>query len=351
MANEEHLAILKQGVSAWNAWRNENLEILPDLSEVRLSAARLAGVNLFTANLRRANLNEADLNHADLREANLRNAKLGRASLCYADLLNANIFGADLNGANLALASFLKANLGNANLSEANLSGTNLTEANLNGANFTEAGIQRTTFGYVDLSAVQGLNTARHIGPSTIGIDTLYRSHGNIPETFLRGCGAPDEFITYVRSLVGHPFEYHSCFISYSSKDTGLAERLYADLQTAGVRCWYAPEDMKIGDKFRSRIDEAIHLHDKLLFVLSKHSLASPWVEKEVETAFAKETKEQRSVLFPVRVDQAIMQRDTGWAADIHRTRYIGDFRRWKNHDTYWTAFDRLLGDLKAAGQ
>jgi hypothetical protein len=32
-----------------------------------------------------------------------------------------------------------------------------------------------------------------------------------------------------------------------------LAERLYADLPNKGVRCWYAPEDMKIGDAFRSR--------------------------------------------------------------------------------------------------
>ena len=31
MANEEHLAILKQGVKAWNKWRRENPMIEPDL--------------------------------------------------------------------------------------------------------------------------------------------------------------------------------------------------------------------------------------------------------------------------------------------------------------------------------
>jgi hypothetical protein len=77
----------------------------------------------------------------------------------------------------------------------------------------------------------------------------------------------------------------------------------------------------------------------------------SPWVEKEVETAFAKEVKEQRPVLFPIRVAQAIMQLGTGWAADIHWTRHIGDFRRWKNHDAYKKSFERLLRDLKAASQ
>ena len=42
---------------------------------------------------------------------------------------------------------------------------------------------------------------------------------------------------------------------------------------------------MKIGNKFRQRIDEAIHLQDKLLLLLSEHSIASTWVENEVEAA------------------------------------------------------------------
>ena len=92
-----------------------------------------------------------------------------------------------------------------------------------------------------------------------------------------------------MKSLVVSPIEYYSCFISYSSKDEDFAKRLYADLQTEHVRCWFAPEDLKIGEKFRPRIDEAIRWYDKLLLVLSENSVNSPWVEKEVETAFEKE--------------------------------------------------------------
>jgi hypothetical protein len=33
MANDEHVAMLKKGVDAWNAWREENPDIRPDLSE------------------------------------------------------------------------------------------------------------------------------------------------------------------------------------------------------------------------------------------------------------------------------------------------------------------------------
>jgi hypothetical protein len=147
----------------------------------------------------------------------------------------------------------------------------------------------------------------------------------------------------------GKPIEFYSCFISYSSKDDDLAQRLYADLQARNVHCWFAPEDLKIGDKFRMRIDEAIRVHDKLLLVLSENSVNSAWVEKEVETAFEKEQRQGgKPVLFPIRLDGAVMKTDRAWAADVRRTRHIGDFTRWKDHDAYQQAFQRLLRDLKA---
>jgi hypothetical protein len=279
----------------------------------------------------------------DLTGANLTGAQLTDASLMHANLTNANLAGASLVAADLTRAICRKAVLRRADLSRANF-----TEAELGGADLAGARAGWTLFGDVDLSVVQGLNAVEHDGPSTVGIDTLYRSKGQIPEGFLRGAGVPDEFIAYVKSLVGRPFEYHSCFISYARRDVALAQRLYADLQAAGVRCWFAPEDMKIGDEFRARIDESIHIHDKLLLILSKHSLASPWVQKEVETALDKERKGHRPVLFPIRVDQAVMESQMGWAADIRRMRHIGDFRRWKQHDVYQRALERLLRDLKA---
>ena len=51
---------------------------------------------------------------------------------------------------------------------------------------------------------------------------------------------------------------------------------LYADLQEKNVRCWFAPEDMKIGDRIRPRIDEAVRRHDTLVLVLSDNSTHSP---------------------------------------------------------------------------
>ncbi len=117
------------------------------------------------------------------------------------------------------------------------------------------------------------------------------------------------------------------------------------------MRCWLATEDLKIGDIFRSRIDEAIRIHEKLLIVLSANSISSPWVEKEVETAFERERREGKVVLFPIRLDDAVMKTAESWAADIRNTSHIGAFSRWKEHDAYTKALDRLQRDLKAEKQ
>ena len=91
MANQEHLAILKQGVDTWNEWREEHIDIQPNLS----------GAYLSEADLSRADLSEADLSIADLSRANLSRANLSRANLWGADLSRANLSEANLWGANL----------------------------------------------------------------------------------------------------------------------------------------------------------------------------------------------------------------------------------------------------------
>jgi hypothetical protein len=105
---------------------------------------------------------------------------------------------------------------------------------------------------------------------------------------------------------------------------------------------------LKIGDKFRMRIDESIRIYDKLMVILSENSIRSPWVEDEVEAALEKEGKQSKLVLFPVRLDDAVMETDQAWAASLRRMRHIGDFRAWKDHDQYRKSFERLLRDLKA---
>jgi uncharacterized protein YjbI with pentapeptide repeats len=374
MASDEHVALLKQGVAAWNEWRLKNPDTRPNLSgvnlggadlrEVNLRGADLTGANLAKANLSGANfsgasLREAYLRGANLRGADLRGASLGAANLRGAHLMDANLrwsilWEANLRGANLREANLMEANLREANLREAYLRGAHLrgadlslaflSGAHLGGANLTGANLFSTVFVDTNLTDVIGLETCNHDGPSIIDHRTLERSP-SLPLSFLRGVGLPDNFI----ALLNQAIQHYSCFISYSTKDQEFAERLHADLQNKGVRCWFAPHDLPVGAKTWDAIGKAIELHDKVLLVLSQNSVDSDWVEDEVQKAFAKERDRKQLVLFPVRIDDAVMKTPEPWARKLRDQRNIGDFQRWKDDNAYKQSFERVVRDLTKA--
>ena len=190
MASTNHLEQLLQGVDAWNAWRQKEPSLDPDLSGANLAGANLgranlsrtdlsaaklmeanlAGANLSGANLGRANLSGANLSAvttsfgaADLRGANLSGTDLGAASLQGAQLSGADLSGAQLGGANLIGAQLMGANLEAADITAADLSGAdlveanagkaNLTDANLSGANLNRAKLREAKLMWANLSA------------------------------------------------------------------------------------------------------------------------------------------------------------------------------------------------------
>jgi hypothetical protein len=370
MTNQDYLAILKQGVDTWNQWHcqlpqhwfDETIgrrAILPidvsgcDLSDTNLCGIDLTGAHLDRANLRKTALHNAKLMGAQLIQADLSEADLSNADLRYANLNLTNLRNADLRETDLRGAQLIEADLSYAMLCHANLQDVDLTNACLRGtvldqADMTNAHMHDTALSALDLRSVRGLDTVKHIGPSSLGSDTLLRSAGKIPVAFLRGVGLPDSFITYVRSLVTTPITHTTCFINYVRHDEHFARQLYTDLQANGIRCWFALEEHKNGDKVRSSTVDSVCLHDKLLLILSRHSITNQSIEQKVEIALARERKEHRSVLFPIRLDEAVMDINTGWPTLIRHTRHIGDFTQWKINNDYQKAFNRLLRNLQS---
>lgn len=328
MANPEHIRIIKQGKEAIDAWRREHRGEQLDLKEAVLGHANLHGANLSGADLSGANLSGAYLIGADLSEVDLS--------------------GADLSGADLIYTVFR-----NAIVSE---------------ADFGSALLVGTLFADCDLSDAKNLDKAEHRAPSTIGIDTILRSGGNIPEEFLRGAGVPETFITYARSLIGQPLQFYTCFISYASEDQSFANRLHADLRDRGVRCWYYPESSTWGRRVWEDIDRGIRVYDKLVIICSKDSLHNPNVLKEIGRALRKEetiakenqrrkqemsekgeepTLRDQDVLFPVMIDNYVLEGWDHYLKDDVTSRTIGDFRGWdKNTKKYEGSLNRLLNAL-----
>ncbi len=288
-----------------------------------------------------AHLREANLGEADLRNANLSGVDLRGADLSGTDLRNANLSGSNLRGADLRAAILVGSIVNGVNLRDAKLSNIVLED---------------TVFGNVDLRNATGLDSCQHRGPSILNLRTLLRS-APLPIAFLRGCGLPDSIIDYIPSLLGTATAFSSCFISYSTADQEFAEQLHADLQNKGVRCWFAPNDIQGGKKIHEQIDEAIRLHDKLLLILSPSSMNSEWVKTEIAKARKRELRENRRMLFPLRLvnfetlrDWECFDGDTGKdSAREIREYFIPEFSNWKtDHDTYTKAFEQLLRDLKA---
>jgi hypothetical protein len=137
-----------------------------------------------------------------------------------------------------------------------------------------------------------------------------------------------------------------TCFLSYSALDEDFADKLYTDLQEAGIDCWFAPHDLSIGDDIRQVIAEEIRDRETVILVLSRNSIDSEWVEAEVREALAQERERGSKVLFPIRIDDAVFDPGGGWYRSIRR-RLIGDFRSWNDHDRYSVGLTRLLRDLR----
>jgi hypothetical protein len=139
MANEEHLAILRQGVQAWNRWRDRHAEIRPDLRGMNLEGASLRRVDFRKSDLSWANLARADLDQARFWAANLSWANLSDARLRHADLwgtdLSGTIFvGADMEGSDLTHAHLVEANLERSNLTNCRVYGASVWNLKLDGA-------------------------------------------------------------------------------------------------------------------------------------------------------------------------------------------------------------------------
>jgi uncharacterized protein YjbI with pentapeptide repeats len=377
MANEEQLAILRQGVEVWNKWRKNN----PDI-DVDLRGSYVKQGHIWEGDFHEINLDGADLSGVDLKSIDLRGCDLSGAQLSEADLSNADLSGthlgstnfrqANLKGAKFSYATLLDADLRESNLAEAKFDSTtfavvNLTEAHLSGADFTRAFFGSVILGNNDLCDVLGLEKVEHRSSSTVGTDTIQLSRGKIPKAFLRGCGLSDADVEY--SKLANPdlssdeiskilyriydlratqaLQISPLFISYSHDNSQFVDKLENQLNTKGIRFWRDIHDMKAG-RVEKQIDRAIRQNPIVLLVLSEHSLSSDWVEHEVRTARELEKDMERDVLCPVALDDS--WKSSRWPKRVMEQimEYnILDFSAWEDDVKFEGMFRKLIDGLE----
>lgn len=344
MANPEHVAKLKEGVEAWNAWREENPRVRPDLGQVE-------GLN--------AHLNGYDFTDTDFFNANLIGAQLKSTTLHGTDFQYADLVCAELQFAKLIDSNFSHARVDSADFSDSSLGGVTFDDTSLAGANFLRAKIGGVRFLNVDLSSTLNLDTSDVYYPCSISTTTIYKSSGQISREFLIKSGIPEQHVDYLLDLPKslQPFEYRSCFISYTEKDDALAKRLYDDLKNEGVMVWRWREDAKWGKDLERDIAETVPRYDRLVLLCSEESLRSQAVHDEIELALEKEANlmrhgtENYDVLFPLDLDGYV--KSDAWEHPKKRKvlkKWMGDFQGWDSDEKkYQSSFQRLLEGLKAS--
>ena len=279
--------ILAMGVDTWNSWRKDHPNIVPALSgtdlrpkhishnslrgetrdhgfffsdlelrEADYRGADFTGAKLFQADLSAAWLSQTKLDGADLRGAwlirtRLDSASLRNANLSKANLRKANLREADLIGAQLIAANLSRTNLLNANLTGADLAWANLSQSCLVGADLSFSKVYQTNFSTQEITDSLGIHRLHHQGPSIVDQETLERTEGKLPSSFLNKIGfkdwnilsyrlhdpnlRPDQVIDITYKIAdmrtNSPIQTNSIFFSYSSKDASFVEAIEKTLQ------------------------------------------------------------------------------------------------------------------------
>lgn len=334
-ARSEHIERLKEGVQKWNQWRKDVQYLRPNLSNATLTGHNLAGYDLA----------RVDLIESDLRRANLRRARTHGANFYKADLSGTELVETDASLTSFVYAKFERADLSRVDLTSSDLRCANLTRARLGWAKLCD----------VDFSSAVGLDSVEHRAASSLAIDTIVRSIPRLPLSFLQGVGVPKVLIDAIAELAATGHCYKSCFISHSSRDREFVERIVSGFKNEGVRCYYATHDITARNELLGEIEGAIRTHDRLLVVLSEHSLANEWVKKEMAIACTPRSEGTCTRVLPVtllpteKIKQWQCQDLDGrmdLAAEV-RKYHIHDFSNWSEAASYKSEFNRLLKSLR----
>jgi hypothetical protein len=287
-------------------------------------------------------LGEVDLFASSMKQANLINANLYHADLVWADLSFAN-----LHNANLTWTHLSKTDLRNTNFAGAMLYFAEIVSANMEETNLSNAKFGWTKLGNLDLRTTVGLDHIEHLGPSTLGIDTIYRSKGDIPAAFLRGVGISEDFIRFIQNeLKYQKAQINPLFISYNHKDSGFVDRIEELLQEKEIRFWRDVHDAMAG-RLETQVDFAMRQNPIVLLILSKNSVESDWVQHEARLARKLELEKERDVLCPIALDDH--WKTCNWPERLREQimEYnILDFSDWRNETAFESMASKLLDGL-----
>jgi uncharacterized protein YjbI with pentapeptide repeats len=151
MVNGSHLEILDQGIKIWNKWREENREIRPDLSRLKLYDSDLMKIDFIGSILNEVLFKGVDLSESNLNEANLTNAIFDdvwgyKSNFSRTKVLNANFNYVNLERSELTHSNFENSRLNRVNLDNSNIKNSNLNKIELKKSKLKSSDLRKCTF-------------------------------------------------------------------------------------------------------------------------------------------------------------------------------------------------------------
>ncbi|CAN5642714.1 hypothetical protein BH20VER1_BH20VER1_05470 [soil metagenome] len=124
-------------------------------------------------------------------------------------------------------------------------------------------------------------------------------------------------------------------FLSHSSRDKPFIRKLAADLNQAGIDVWFDEQTILVGDSMTEKIGQGLAQSDFFVIALSKNSVSSTWVQKELNNAVIQEVERRAVTVLPIKLDDCDVPA-------ILRDKKYADFSK-----SYRNGFDGLLRSMK----
>lgn len=325
MSNPEHLKMFEHpDREEWEDWRYHNKDISPDLSGERFE---------------RYFLKHSDFNNCIISDCLFRQTLFKTTPFRDTNLVNS------VHYYNTYVTCYFV---------RCDFSGSVFHDCNFRDCYFTEcdfSGVEIANISFINchFSSNKNIDLISSEKSSNIDYKTIFNSD-SFPDKFLISIGTPSEVLTLYKTYGGKNRRFFRCFISHSSEDGSFAKKLHDDLQGSGISSWYAPENLKLGERIRDGLESAINESERIVLVLSSNSIKSHWVESEMETALELERKvgNRQSLLIPITLDEGVWTEDVPWVNMIKRERNIGNFSNWEDGNQYRESYLKLLDSLKS---
>lgn len=91
-----------------------------------------------------------------------------------------------------------------------------------------------------------------------------------------------------------------SVFISHNYMDKQLARKISNTLNYYGIQTWIDESEIKVGDSLIAKISKGIDNVDYIIALISKYSVESEWVLKELDLAMNKEIEGKKVIVLPI---------------------------------------------------